>query len=146
MHLVNDYLHFELKHSNSQPTHAVNIITLVLLTVKWYWFIQLHLKCKKTYYWLIIIAPCICVQRVSQNEKREKTTGMFQKTTREHNMFYSLIFTDHVSSTSKMKGWKCIVKTHKMLMVICIRERENKTLFNQSKDMRSKAMPAWLTA
>ena len=33
MHLVNDYLHFELKHSKNQPTHAVNIITLVLLTV-----------------------------------------------------------------------------------------------------------------
>lgn len=33
MHLVNDYLHFELKHSNSQPTQAVNVITLVLLTV-----------------------------------------------------------------------------------------------------------------
>lgn len=33
MHLVNDYLHFELKHSNSPPTHADNIITLVLLTV-----------------------------------------------------------------------------------------------------------------
>lgn len=47
MHLVNDYLHFELKHSNSQPPHAVNIVTLVLLTVSDIDFIQLHLKCKK---------------------------------------------------------------------------------------------------
>lgn len=30
MHLVNDYLHCELKHSNS---HAFNVITLLLLTV-----------------------------------------------------------------------------------------------------------------
>lgn len=88
MHLVKDHWHFELKHG--QPTHPVNIITLELLTVKWYWFIQLHLKCKKTYYWLIIIAPWISVQRV------KKTTGMFQ-TPQEHNKFYSLKFTDHVS-------------------------------------------------
>lgn len=33
MHLINDYSHFELKHSNSQPTHAINIINLALLTV-----------------------------------------------------------------------------------------------------------------
>lgn len=44
MHLVNDYLHFELKHSNSQPTHAVNIVTLVLLTVSDIDFIQLHFE------------------------------------------------------------------------------------------------------
>lgn len=128
MHLVNDYLHFELKHINSQPTH---IVILVMFRVSdhdsssYPWNAR-----KKMHYWLIVIAPWICVQRVHTVRKRKELECF--KTTREQNLFYfPTSLTEPVRNINRWKGWKCIVKTrHKTLMVV---------LYNRGKSCLNKA-------